>query len=349
MQSLNKKLDNERALQKLQREDSRSRSKSPLQPARDMPRQMPQRPGGSYTGGTLQAARRSLSKGRGGQPQNAPSVGNKQPVAPRRGLKADSHAIQPNPKRPTPRTTAAQQSRKLSACTSSNSSRGPSSGRSTSSDYEERPDAEAQLLYTTGAGRDHRRDDDRREFSPDSYGDSEDEDEYYDEEADDAVRQGQSFYQPAGHLRRAVNVQHQRPGPNPKKPVAVAKGRTSQVYAYEKRTKSAKRDMSANHGGEPGKRRSSRQQSKSGTRVPQKNPSQGGSKAIISAAAGVERKHAQTGRARDRDQHRGVNFFNSNTTMREAEHPNSSLIQGGRTAYAPGAGSAAGNRTMQSI
>ena len=41
MQSLNKKLDNERALQKLQREESRSRSKSPLQPGRNMPRQMP--------------------------------------------------------------------------------------------------------------------------------------------------------------------------------------------------------------------------------------------------------------------------------------------------------------------
>ena len=78
MQSLNQKLDNERALQKLQREESRSRSKSPLQPARNMPRQMPQQPTGNYTGGTLQAARRSLSKGRSGQPQNAPTVGSKQ-------------------------------------------------------------------------------------------------------------------------------------------------------------------------------------------------------------------------------------------------------------------------------
>ena len=43
-------------------------------------------------------------------------------------------------------------------------------------------------MHTTGAGRHHQHYNGRREFSPDSYEDSEDEDDYYDEEADDGSR-----------------------------------------------------------------------------------------------------------------------------------------------------------------
>ena len=106
--------------------------------------------------------------------------------------------------------------------------------------------------------RNHRQYDDRREFSPNSYGDSE-EDDYYDEESEDGNGHESSFYQPAGHLRRAVNVHHRRTGPTAKKAAVPTKGRTSHAQVHEKRTKSAKRELSANRGGEASKRRGSRQ------------------------------------------------------------------------------------------
>ena len=69
MQTLNKKFENERLVARVsKKDDSQSRSKSPMQPGRNMPRQMPQSHINSYVPAPhIQVgARKSLSKGKTG-------------------------------------------------------------------------------------------------------------------------------------------------------------------------------------------------------------------------------------------------------------------------------------------
>ena len=74
MQSLTKKLDSDRVVgsnQNNRKDDSNSRSKSPMQPGRNMPRQMPGAIKDVYvpTAASLNINRKSLSRGRGNNPQ----------------------------------------------------------------------------------------------------------------------------------------------------------------------------------------------------------------------------------------------------------------------------------------
>ena len=89
MQAVTKKLDSERvvASHHHRREDSQSRSKSPMQPWRNMPRQMPSSMKDVYVpaAASIPVNRKSLSRGRGGIASN-PAVGNKQ-VSIKQGLK----------------------------------------------------------------------------------------------------------------------------------------------------------------------------------------------------------------------------------------------------------------------
>ena len=74
-----------------------------MQPGRNMPRQMPTQSAGGYVSGSLQAARKSLSKGRS---QNASSGGSKKQISVKKVVKNET--IQHNSKRMTPRTAAGQ-------------------------------------------------------------------------------------------------------------------------------------------------------------------------------------------------------------------------------------------------
>ena len=93
MQSLTKKLDNERVVGgasgsgQHRREDTQSRSKSPMQPWKNMPRQMPPSMKDVYvpSAASIPVNRKSLSRGKSGGTSN-PAVGNKQ-VSIKQGLK----------------------------------------------------------------------------------------------------------------------------------------------------------------------------------------------------------------------------------------------------------------------
>ena len=211
---------------------------------------------------------------------------------------------------------------------SSNYSQGSSSGRSSSSYYDDHPDDQGQFIPKAHSKQAKNYGGNRSSSSDLS---QESDDDYYEEEDMNKInKQDSSFYQPAGHLRRAVNANYSKPGPA-KKAEVVIKG------SYQQQTKY---DRIGSKG------RNSRQQSNQ--RATQRQ--QPGARAIISAQVAVNRNKSKTGKLKDRESNANVNFFNTNTSMREVDNINKSVNQGSKSSIVTAAtGTGAANRTVQNI